>query len=311
MKVLLLGLALLVAGNAPADTFRFALIGDTPYTASERRLLPGMLDAIAESSAAFVIHIGDLKNGRSPCSDALLADRRKLFDEAPLPIVYLPGDNDWTDCHRTSNGSYDPLERLDHLRREFFAAPRTLGRRTLVVERQSAALPEHVRWRFGPALFIGLNVPGGDNNWGTKATPSAEYRQRLPLVLDWLRQGFALARREAVRVLVIGMQANPDFKLFAVGTPNGSYRELLETLRAETSSFAGEVILVHGDTHSQRIDQPLLDPDTGARLRNFTRIETYGSPFMGWIMVVIDDARSPLLRFETRPYAAENRNVIP
>jgi hypothetical protein len=37
------------------------------------------------------------------------------------PFVFVPGDNDWTDCHRRA-GAYDPLERLARLR-VFFAGP--------------------------------------------------------------------------------------------------------------------------------------------------------------------------------------------
>ena len=32
------------------------------------------------------------------------------------PLVYTPGDNEWTDCHRANNGAYDPLERLGVVR---------------------------------------------------------------------------------------------------------------------------------------------------------------------------------------------------
>lgn len=299
MKTLLLAL-LLAAAGLHAEPLRFALIGDTPYTDGERHLLPAMLEAIGTSGAAFVVHIGDIKSGSSVCSDELFADRLGVFNDAPLPVIYVPGDNEWTDCHRTSNGSYDPLERLDKIRSLFFAAPRSLGRRTLGLERQSEATPEHVRWRAGAALFVGLNVPGSDNNWGRNATPSAEYRQRMPLVLDWLRGSFAEAKRNGLRAIVIAIQANPDFRHYAAGTPHGAYREFLDALRAETIAFAGEVVLVHGDTHSQKIDQPLRDPVTGAPLPNFTRVETYGSPFMGWVSGVIDAAAPP--RFVAHPF---------
>jgi hypothetical protein len=29
------------------------------------------------------------------------------------PLVYVPGDNEWTDCHRTNDGSYGNPERLE------------------------------------------------------------------------------------------------------------------------------------------------------------------------------------------------------
>ena len=106
MKLLRVALlAALTSLGARAESFSFALLGDTPYSATERALLPQELDEIGESGARFVIHIGDFKNGGSLCSDEVFADRKQLFDAAPLPVVYVPGDNDWTDCHRASNGS--------------------------------------------------------------------------------------------------------------------------------------------------------------------------------------------------------------
>jgi hypothetical protein len=52
------------------------------------------------------------------------------------------------------------------------------------------------------------------------------------------------------------MQANPDIEDFSDGKGNHAYRELLAQLLAETRRFAGEVLLVHGDSHVHRIDSP-------------------------------------------------------
>ena len=55
---------------------------------------------------------------------------RDAFDDFKDPLVYTPGDNEWTDCHRTNNGSYLPTERLAKLRELFYPAPGvTLGGR--------------------------------------------------------------------------------------------------------------------------------------------------------------------------------------
>ena len=34
------------------------------------------------------------------------------FNNFEAPFIYTPGDNEWTDCHRENNGSFDPIERL-------------------------------------------------------------------------------------------------------------------------------------------------------------------------------------------------------
>lgn len=289
------------AGHPAGGSWRVALIGDTPYSEHERRELPAMLARIAATHADLVLHVGDFKDGRSPCSDALFEDRRALFDAQPGAFVFVPGDNEWSDCGRKAAGGHDPLERLARLRALFFAEARTLGRQPLAVERQSAQRPEHLRWRLGPVLFVTLNVPGGNNIRGP-GKPRSEFAARNPQVIAWLREAFALARGENLRGVVVAMQANPGFREFASGQPYSGYRRLLEVLREETQDFTGEVLLVHGDTHWQRIDTPLRHATSGRPLANFTRVETFGAPFMGWVRLHIDAAGERLFRLEAHPH---------
>ena len=290
-----------LAGSVSAESWRFAVIGDTPYNAYERSKLPRMLDDIADEHPGLIVHAGDFKDSRTICSDELFCDRHTLFAASRVPLLYVVGDNEWTDCRQLAAGHFDPLERLQKLRELFFAEPQSLGRQTLPVEQQ-ANTPEHLRWRLGPVLFLSLNVPGPNNHFGLGSTPSDEYLARNPVLIDWLRQGFAVARREQAAGMVIVMQANPGFKHHAAGLTHAGYRDLLETLRTETLAYSGQVLLVHGDTHWQRIDQPLRHPKTKLPMTNFTRLETFGYPLMGWVKVIIDDELPQLFRFEVHPY---------
>ncbi|MEN3373492.1 metallophosphoesterase [Dechloromonas sp. ZS-1] len=290
-------LAALTVGLAQAEIWRFALIGDTPYSDHERAELPKMLDAIADSHAEFVAHIGDIKHGRDRCDDALFADRYQLFNASRIPFVFIPGDNEWADCDRVNNGAYDPLERLNALRALFWSSPQSLGQKTLTQARQAGSYPEHARFRLGPVLFVTLNLPGGNNNWGLTETPREEWRQRMPVVQAWLKDSFALAKREKLAGVVLLFQANPGFRHFSQGLGHRSYRDFLSLLRDETLAFPGQVVAVHGDTHTSRIDQPLRDTQ-GKTLANFTRVETHGYPLMGWTKGFIDTEQPRLFRFE-------------
>jgi hypothetical protein len=73
-------------------------------------------------------------------------------------------------------------------------------------------------------------------------------------------------------------------------------------LRQETRLFAKPVVLVHGDTHRQQIDQPLMDPASGERLSNFTRVETFGWPFLGWVLGTVDARDPKVFRFVAKPW---------
>lgn len=302
MKRLFMVLATLVAASAfSADLKHFVLIGDTPYSARERQAFPGMMADIVASAPDFVIHVGDFKLSKDRCSDALFQDRLQLFDASPVPFIYLPGDNEWTDCKRLLAGHYDEEERLAKIRQLFFPSPRSLGKTQLPVERQSANFPEHLRWRYGPVIFLTLNVPGPDNNIGRQTQAKSEFKTRNAAVIDWVKQGFALAHAEKRAAIVIAMQANPGFKEYAAGFPHRGFRELLDTLRDGALNFPGQVLLLQGDTHWQRVDHPLYIPGSGQRIANFTRAESFGYPFMGWVDITVDAADPAFFRFATHP----------
>lgn len=297
LAALLLGWSLLAA----AETWHFGLIGDTPYSDRERAELPLMLSVIADSQVEFIAHIGDFKHGATRCDDSLFEDRHRLFNNSRVPFVFVPGDNEWTDCERISNGAYDPLERLNKLRHLFWPDGFSLGMQKLPLERQPGSYPEHARFRLGPVLFVTFNLPGGNNNFGLTSEPSAEFQARNPAVLAWLADSFALARREGLAGIALLHQANPGFKHYAQGLAHQGYRAFLEQLQIETMNFAGQVVVVHGDTHISRIDHPLRD-NQGNPLANFTRVETFGYPVMGWTRGTIDTGAATLFRFETHPW---------
>ena len=278
----------------PPSGFSFAAFGDVPYSHIERER---MLDMLAEQAAlplAFSIHIGDIKSGGSACDDATFTDRRTLLDRSAHPLIVLPGDNEWTDCSRESAGSWAPHERLNALRTLFFSTGQSIGQRRITLERQTD-LPENVRWRQGNVLFATLNVSGS-------ALPAGEQSAALErATLDWLDDAFALAGRSDASALVIAFHANPGFEAHAGGKAKKRHRDLLDRLATGAAAYKRPVLLIHGDTHRFRVDQPLHDPVTGLRLDNVTRLETHGSPWLGWTRVDADPSAQPVFRFEPCP----------
>ena len=115
-------------------------------------------------------------------------------------------------------------------------------------------------------------------------------------------QAERLARGAGLEGVVLVMQANPDIEDFGDGKGRIAYRGLLTQLLAETRRFSGQVLLVHGDSHVHRIDTPLRDPKDGSTVGNFTRVETFGSPFMGWVKVDVTPGSKRLFRPIARPY---------
>jgi hypothetical protein len=109
-------------------TFEFGLIGDIPYGAEQQRKTEVLFGKMDAEELAFVVHVGDIKSGDSPCTDGILLREKERFENTANPLVYVPGDNEWTDCYRTG---YDPIERLQKLREIFSQGDESLGEKTL------------------------------------------------------------------------------------------------------------------------------------------------------------------------------------
>src|SRR5262249_11927462 len=151
-------------GDEETEPYEIGLIGDMPYGAAGRAQFPNVIADINAHRLAFTAFDGDIKNGKERCDQPVYDAALTNFNSFHDPLVYVPGDNEWTDCDRASNGSYDPNERLALIRTMFFQTPRSLGRRTIGQTRQSAQYPENVRWERGGVTYVGVNIPGSDNN---------------------------------------------------------------------------------------------------------------------------------------------------
>lgn len=310
--------------TTPASGFSFALIGDLGYFPPEEPWLDNVLaDLNRDTSLAFVVHVGDLSAPRYGCTDELLSKRLAQFQALGHPLVYTPGDNEWTDCIEPSVKGTDPLTRLAKVRALFFAGDHSLGQSGFALTNQSQAgapefakYRENLRWDLGGVTFVTLHVTGSNNGLGRTPEGDAEYRERNQANLTWLRQGFEHAKARQSQAILIMQQANlfPEFEPFP-GTPQtpSGYTDLREALRKESSAFAKPVVLVHGDSHYFRVDMPLGPrPVRGLEvkpaLENFTRVETFGSPYHHWVEVGVDPNDPNVFTFRPRLVRA---NLLP
>jgi hypothetical protein len=202
-------------------TFSFAVIGDVGYFPQEEAGVDNLFAALnSEKSLAFVVHVGDLALPRFACRNALLERRLKQFRASSHPLIYTPGDNDWTDCHEPAVKGGDPFERLEKVRELFFADEKSLGQSAFPVTRQShSAKPflskyrENARWDHEGLTFVTLHVVGSNNGLGQSPPGDAEYRERNIADLAWLKEAFQHAKAQNNHALVILQQANvfPEF----------------------------------------------------------------------------------------------------
>lgn len=302
----LLGLAL----PAEAQPVRFVAFGDMPYCrpaapeacGAEEGRVARLMGRINAARPAFSIFVGDTKGGAELCTDDKLLRALSWMTLADHPLVYTPGDNEWTDCWQDRAGRYDALERLALLRQRFFAEPRSLGRRPMPLVRQVAPTVENARWLRDGILFVTLHVPGSNN--GRPAEPGepgaaglprgeaamAEFRLRDAANRAWLAESFAAAPE--ARGAVIALQADLFFRQVCGQGYDSGYRAIREAIARQAADFGRPVLLINGDSHVFVHHEPL----EGAP--NLTRLQVPGDADVQAVVVTFDPAAETPFRFE-------------
>lgn len=304
--------------TGPGDgPIRFGIWGDTPYTGREVQATLPLIEQMNDSDLDVSIFVGDLFG--SVCEDGLYATSVERFNSFQAPLVYVPGDNEWTDCNETAGTKKDPIERLAYIRQTMLQADVSFGARTIGLERQKPAYPENSRWWMGKVLFVALNVPGSNNNHEAdpdregidergrgpveRRAAESEYRARDDADKTWLRDSFQAAARDGAPAVVVAMHADPGFEVpppERVERHVDGFDNFLAALVAEAKAFSKPVLIVHGDSHRYVHDQPLIDPATGRPVPNVTRVETFGSPDVGWVQITLDPADPATPKVEPR-----------
>jgi hypothetical protein len=332
------------------ESYAIGLWGDMPYSDVQAQTgVPNLIADMNSQNLAFTVFDGDWKAGNAiagsvtptTCSDALYTQSLGYLNALKSPAAFTPGDNDWVDCDRALNGSYNSLERLKREREIFFSTPYTAGKRKLKQEVQ-ATYVENRRWTVRGVTYVTLNVQGSCNNLCDLKPDPAEYKARNAANIAWLKESFTKAKaNNSVAVMIIA-QADPGWDLSdstrtgtrdpktlaettilvsSINEPAGGakapdgYQEYLLALRAEVVAFKKPVAYVHGDSHYQRIDKPLLDAK-GQRLENFTRIETPGSNVANgnndvqWVKVYVNPRSREVFAYQNQVVPA-NRVAVP
>jgi hypothetical protein len=286
---LVLATAALAGNGTPINTgsanpLTLAVFGDAPYGANNSDTAafdatPAFVDAVNhDPKVDLVAHVGDIHSGSQKCTvayDQSVADMWAAFKD---PLVYTPGDNEWTDCQKTkeapgSDFGGDPLANLAAVRSIFFPrAGYTLGGRPKQVLSQAqlgsgtdANFVENVMWEQSQTLFVTLDLPGGSNNdadnwFGSPRTQAQtdEIAQRTQADLDWLDQAFEQASSDGAGSIVILEQADMWDLDGKAASHIANYKPFIDSIASHTLAFGNPVLLFNGDSHMYRSDNPLV-----------------------------------------------------
>ena len=101
----LIGLLLAVSAGR-AEPVHFVVLGDMPYDWPEDLTrFANLIDATNRLHPDFAVHVGDIKSGGTPCTEQAFQTVLDIFQNSEPPLIYTPGDNEWTDCARGTNAT--------------------------------------------------------------------------------------------------------------------------------------------------------------------------------------------------------------
>lgn len=338
---------------------QLAVYGDSPYgttptDTAELEASPAFIDSInADPDVSLVIHVGDIHSGKQFCTEAYNRSIFELWKRFVDPLVYTPGDNETTDCHKKAEGggAYnaatgqidyvldpngvpvdyakgDPVANLALVRSIFFPQPNvTLGSHKRLVLSQSLAFDrrnpsdgkfvENVLWLQSGVLFMTIDLPGGSNNdtdiwYGAPVETEAQTQareERTSADLAWLDFGFRVAKLTRAKGVVIVAQADmwdPE----KGAAHQAGYEPFVQSIASHSSDFGAPVLMLNGDSHAYRSDNPLSSTDVcswelaapcqpvaaihpGYEVPNFHRIVVHGSTFpLEWLKLTVDPRAS-------------------
>ncbi|MFT3924666.1 MAG: metallophosphoesterase [Myxococcales bacterium] len=221
------------------------------------------------------------------------------YDSATGTIKYLLDSTGNTIDYDGGN----PVANLALVRSIFFPAPGLAlgGGRKIVLSQGVLFDPRHpsdreyvenVMWEQNRVLFVAVNMPGGSNNdqdiWYGAPTESAEQtterEKRTGATLRWLDSAFLVARVTGVKAVAIIAQADMWDAEKGAAHQTG-YEPFVANIAENTQAFGRPVLMLNGDSHVYRSDNPLSASDPlnymhpGYDVPNFHRVVVHGSTF--------------------------------
>jgi hypothetical protein len=278
--------------SAMAEPFTFVALGDAPYgePAEVYPLYETLIKTINDRAPKLVLHVGDIKSGSTPCSDELLLAQLGFMNTFTAPVLYTPGDNEWTDCNRKAAGGFDPLERLAFVRKTFFGAPKTLGTTPMDVTSMAAeGYPENARMTMSDVMFMTAHIVGSNNNFEPRDINAVtEFMARDAANIKWLEESFAAAKDS--KALVLGIQADMfefDWNEFGDETwlRHAGFINFGPKLIELSAAYGKPVLLVYGDSHMYREQRPFP-----TKAPNVLALEVPGEKLMNAVEVTVDTA---------------------
>lgn len=288
MYLLMTFLLNIAFAHGQSNNFSFCVVGDMPYdNPREIKLYENLIGQINNEKPVFSLHVGDIKAGSAECNDEYLDTIKTLFNLYEHPLIYTPGDNEWTDCHRTDS---DPVEKLSKIREVFFRNDKGFGKGNLMIISQDkvfqGGLVENYSWEQNDIFFATLHVVGSNNNFRNNLESTTEFFMRNRANMQWLNYAFAKASELNSKGLVLIIHAD----MFTVNQMHdgSGFNDFIQNMIDNTLKLDIPTLLINGDSHRFVFDKPLKYPESRKVIEHFTRLVVFGSNDIHGVKVDVD-----------------------
>jgi len=287
------------------QAFNIIAFGDMPYVLpQDYARFENVIKAINNQKPAFSVNVGDFKASSTPCSEEVFTKILNYYQQFDQPMIYTPGDNEWTDCTKKDAGAYDAEERLMLLRKMFFKDQNSFGEQKLTLSSQSKN-PDFVNyvennyWFYHTVAFATMNIVGSNNNFlPTSKNGNKEFFDREKANLAWMEETFKKAKENNAKAVVFVIQAdmylgNKDLK------EASGFIQIKKKLAELSADFKKPVLLINGDSHDFVIEKPIVEDHKSKKcLENFTRLQVPGESNMHATKIYINPNTPSVFMFE-------------
>jgi len=224
----------------------FYVMGDTPYKSKESILLTNQLKEVYQDRyLSHIFHVGDLMR-KGDCKEWRYQHASNLLFHttttttttlSPVPILVLPGDNDWLDCPNRTLA-------FRQFKRHFIVENPPIQNidESYEFNRQAQSSENFVLWK-DHILFFGLNMLGRkDGLW----------KRRYELNIEFFLHHF---HRHHNPTAAVETEAEDSIRLIVIVAHSIAARPVYHAIRKVTRNTNIPVLYIHGNGHVYNLTQ--------------------------------------------------------
>lgn len=268
--------SLIIACSPIDNEVTFSVMGDVPRSDAENILVQEHIQLHNQkSNSEFMFHVGDIKDGKSPCSEDVYLRVAGYFKKLSVPMFIVPGDNEWNDCPDVDaawENWTNYFMNFENNWKNDFNVSRQIDRE------------ENFAFTYKDVLFIGINLVGGTIH------DAEEWKNRHSQNAEWIESQFSKSKTK-VRTAVIIAQANPDEK----------HIDFMEKFLKSAENFSKPIIFIHGDGHHWIYEKEW-------KLKNIVRIQVDKGGIAQPLKVTINDNYDEIISVDRNQFGMNFNN---